>query len=222
MPCAPWHIVQFSASVAPRPTASLAAGARHRSLEHDVGRRAGRACGRRRRRCASRRHARRAADARPEALGGEVAVHRRQPHEADQHDATVSDDERRRRSSGTTGCPRRRRRRLVHHRLPIGMTGTDASFSERELRDRVAVVDDREARSSSPPTGRSRSAPTGVVAPGCAARLKVKADGAVVGTAVRAREDADEKSTPDSTSSSAADGRRDHGPGLRLRCAGLV
>ncbi len=23
MPCAPWHIVQFSAKVAPRPTASL-------------------------------------------------------------------------------------------------------------------------------------------------------------------------------------------------------
>ena len=175
-----------SASVAPRPTASLAPARAIAALEHDARRRwpalRGRAAGRPS--SAGTPAARQMLAQRP--CAREVALHRRQPDEARRGStatvSTTSDDDapaHPRVAPGTCGVAR-------HHRLPIGMTGTDVSLSERELHDRVAVVHDRQRRSSSPPTGRSRSAPPACARRRCAARLNVNGAGAAA-LAPRAR-----------------------------------
>jgi hypothetical protein len=126
-PCAPWHIVQLSASVAPRPTASLPlarAIERSRTTSVDTGgavRAASVAA------APARGSAGGAADARPEPLRAEVGLRRRQPEEADEH----RDDGERDEDADARPHPRvapRHRCGLGHHRLPIGTIGTDASF----------------------------------------------------------------------------------------------
>ena len=161
------------------------------------------------------RDAGRAADARPQALRAEIRLDRGQPDEADEH---------RQRRSGRRATPTLHRNHgllqeyiamLTHHRLPIGMTGTDASFSERQLDDRDSRSSRPSGRSSSRPTERSRSAPTRRSPPGMRRRLNVIRCRRAASPCVRTCEDEDEQERRDDQHQ-PADGRHRHGPRLRF------
>ena len=144
MPCAPWHIVQLSASVAPRPIASAVAVACHRALEDDLGRHRARIADRVGCRAPARGNAGRAADARPEPLGAEVGLRRRQPEEADEHRDDGEGDQRDRRFRAPTGCARTSRR-APPSPAPDRNDRHGRFLQQRQLHDRIAVVHDRQA-----------------------------------------------------------------------------
>ena len=157
MPCAPWHMLHcWTAIVAPRPIGVARAARAPSSLAARRWSPALDAWRRRRSRAPIRGHARGAADAVPDALGREIALHRRQPDEADEEGATVSTTQRDDAPAKPGIAPRVQAGLRIT--APDGNRRHRRLLQRRELRDRVAVVHDRERRSSSRPTGRSCSA----------------------------------------------------------------
>ena len=174
MPCAPWHIVQFSASVAPRPTASAAPAraigrssttfvepaARLRAAVRSPPQAAGHAGG--------------AADARPQALRRRsrcaTTAASTKPTARSATTVSTSSAITLRRNHGVAPGVEARRR-------PSSRPDRDdrhrGLLQRRELRDRLAVVDDRERDHHRDPQAEAVEQRSGTRASSCTARLKV-------------------------------------------------
>ena len=144
-PCAPWHMLHcWTAMVPPRPAASpaparpmagvittlvmRASGLGHSfsRVVHSLGTPA----------------ARQMLSHRPLALKSRMLG--RQPHEADEDGECRQHAKPEHAAPEPRVAPGEEARGLVHQRPPIGTTGTEAFFERRQLRDRKAVVHDRQ------------------------------------------------------------------------------
>ncbi len=222
MPCAPWHIVQLSASVAPRPTASVVAGARHRSFEHHVGRTVAALPARRplRTRSSGTPAARQMLAQSP--CAREVGVHRGQPRRSRRAATrTVS-------TTSDTTLQRNQGLRQEIHAVLRASPAPDRNDGHRGLLRAaascaigIAVVDDRQADHHRHPQREAVRARPACCAPGCAGRLKVNGRRRCRRRRCARGEDEDEQERRDDQQQ-PADGRRGDRPGLRLQIAGCV